>query len=83
MPRIPGGGPGMLRYVAAGLVALRRFGVSVWFAMVRFGVTRRPSRIVALCRAAMRRFGVPVWLVMVRFAGVGVRRFASPSPAVE
>jgi hypothetical protein len=34
------------------LVALRRFGVSVWFAMVRFGVTRRPSRIVALCRAA-------------------------------
>jgi hypothetical protein len=37
MPRIPGGGflecCAMLR---AGLVALRRFGVSVWFALVRF-----------------------------------------------
>jgi len=64
MPRIPGGGVleccDMLR---AGLVALRRFGVSVWFAMVRFGVTRRPSRIVPRWHgmtyreyAAMRRY---------------------------
>jgi len=68
------------------LVALRRFGVSQWFAMFRFGVTCRPSRIVALCRAAMRRYAPvrgdpPHWLAMARYDTPGVRRFASPSPA--
>ena len=67
------------------LVALRRFGVSQWFAMFRFGVTCRPSRIVALCRAAMRRYAPvrgdpPHWLAMARYDTPGVRRFTSPSP---
>ena len=61
MPRIRAGGflecCDMLR---AGLVALRRFGVSVWFAMLRFGVTRRTgSRWHGMTYrecAAMRRY---------------------------
>ena len=65
------------------LVALRRFGVSQWFAS---GATCRPSRIVALCRAAMRRYAPvrgdpPHWLAMARYDTPGVRRFTSPSPA--
>ena len=61
-----------------------RYG-SHWFAMLRFGVTRRPSRIVALCRAAMRRYAPvrgdpPHWLAMARYDTPGVRRFTSPSP---
>jgi len=68
MPRIPGGGvPGMLRYVAGPASSLFvgsvfRYG-SQWFAMLRFGVTRRPSRIVPRWHgmtyreyAAMRRY---------------------------
>ena len=81
MPRIPGGGflecCAMLR---AGLVALRRFGVSVWFALVRIrGDLKAVSLCTALARLAIpgvRRYasvcagsGFPVWLVMVRFAG--------------
>ena len=54
MPRIPGGGflecCDMLR---AGLVALRRFGVSVWFALVRF---RGDLPAVSHC-PAMARYG--------------------------
>jgi len=76
----------------AGLVALRRFGVSVWFALVRFGVTRRPSRIVprwhGMTRrecAAMRRYtsgrGARYGSLWFGRRGSGVRRFASPSPA--
>ena len=81
MPRIPGGGflecCAMLR---AGLVALRRFGVSVWFALVRFrGDLPAVSHCPAMARydiPGVRRYaplcagsGFPVWLVMVRFAG--------------
>jgi hypothetical protein len=81
MPRIPGGGVleccDMLR---AGLVALRRFGVSVWFALVRFrGDLPAVSHCPAMARydiPGVRRYasvcagsGFPVWLVMVRFAG--------------
>jgi hypothetical protein len=81
MPRIPGGGflecCDMLR---AGLVALRRFGVSVWFALVRFrGDLPAVSHCPAMARydiPGVRRYasvcagsGFPVWLVMVRFAG--------------
>jgi len=54
----------------AGLVALRRFGVSVWFALVRHaslrGDTPGVRRYASLCVGS----GCPVWLVMVRFAGV-------------
>ena len=62
-----------------------RYG-SHWFAMLRFGVTRRPSRIVAPLCAAMRRYAPvrgdpPHWLAMARYDTPGVRRFASPSPA--
>ena len=61
-----------------------RYG-SQWFTVLRFGVTRRPSRIVALCRAAMRRYAPvrgdpPHWLAMARYDTPGVRRFTSPSP---
>ena len=77
MPRIPGGGflecCDMLR---AGLVALRRFGVSVWFAMLRFGVTRRTgSRWHGMTRrecAAMRRYA------SVRDVRYGSLWFGSP-----
>ena len=54
----------------AGLVALRRFGVSVWFAMLRFGATCRPSRIV------------PRWHGMARYDPPGVRRYA-PVQGIE
>lgn len=64
----------------AGLVALRRFGVSVWFALVRFrGDLPAVSHCPAMARydiPGVRRYaplcagsGFPVWLVMVRFAG--------------
>ena len=81
MPRIPGGGflecCDMLR---AGLVALRRFGVSVWFAMVRHASLRGDTPYwLTMARydtPGVRRYasvyvgsGSPVWLVMVRFAG--------------
>jgi len=56
MPRIPGGGflecCDMLR---AGLVALRRFGVSVWFALVRRASLRGDPPAVSHCRAMSRR----------------------------
>ena len=89
MPRIRAGGflecCDMLR---AGLVALRRFGVSVWFAMLRFGVTRRTgSRWHGMTYrecAAMRRYtsgrGARYGSLWFGSPGVGVRRFASPSP---
>lgn len=76
----------------AGLVAIRRFGVSVWFAMVRHASLRGDTPYwLTMARydtPGVRRYasvyvgsGSPVWLVMVRFAGGrGVRRFASPSP---
>ena len=55
-----GGFPECCDMLRAGLVALRRFGVSVWFAMLRFGVTRRTgSRWHGMTRrecAAMRRY---------------------------
>ena len=65
----------------AGLVALRRFGVSVWFAMVRHASLRGDTPYwLTMARydtPGVRRYasvcvgsGCPVWLVMVRFAGV-------------
>ena len=81
MPRILGGGflecCDMLR---AGLVALRRFGVSVWFALVRHASLRGDTPYwLTMARydiPGVRRYasvyvgsGSPVWLVMVRFAG--------------
>jgi len=64
----------------AGLVALRRFGVSVWFAMVRRASLRGDTPYwLTMARydtPGVRRYasvcvgsGCPVWLVMVRFAG--------------
>ena len=64
----------------AGLVALRRFGVSVWFAMVRHASLRGDTPYwLTMARydiPGVRRYasvyvgsGSPVWLVMVRFAG--------------
>ncbi len=89
MPRIPGGGSWNVAICCGPASSLFvgsvfRYG-SHWFAMLRFGVTRRPSRIVALCRAAMRRYAPvrgdpPHWLAMARYDTPGVRRFTSPSP---
>ncbi len=94
MACIPGGRgfPGCCAMLRAGFVALRRFGVSVWFALVRHASLRGDTPYwLTMARydiPGVRRYasvyvgsGSPVWLVMVRFAGVGVRRFASPSPA--
>jgi len=64
----------------AGLVALRRFGVSVWFALVRHASLRGDTPYwLTMARydtPGVRRYasvyvgsGSPVWLVMVRFAG--------------
>ena len=62
----------------AGLVALRRFGVSVWFALVRF---RGDLPAVSHC-PAMARYDTPGVrrYASVCAGGSGVRRFASPSP---
>ena len=89
MPRIPGGGSWNVAICCGPASSLFvgsvfRYG-SHWFAVLRFGVTRRPSRIVALCRAAMRRYAPvrgdpPHWLAMARYDTPGVRRFTSPSP---
>jgi hypothetical protein len=91
MPRIPGGGflecCAMLR---AGLVALRRFGVSVWFALVRFrgdlpafgefskACNRHPGftvlRFGVTCRPSRI---VPRWHGMTYREYAAMRRYAS------